>query len=375
MKISNDKLIKMIDDNLNKIFSNSQLVNSLNSVSFCDLVLKQISILKFVEEKENKGSKNKSDKWLDKLNKLNNSTLTLSNLNYHSNEAALDDVNYIKVYIQNVFKLDLDNLEKGDENDVEQVTATPYNAAAGATVGAGAASETSSSNPSFNPFASPYGSQGSMEQYIYFAANTRFTQEVMSNKFYVYKTKPKAVPIVKIIMGIILLILSLMIVAKIVLSAIVGNFPITVDSGEQREFAFANYNLASDILFILAALWLAYTYLKKQNNDNYKYYIDWKRSSFLMVLFVFFVIYYLINYVDLLAIENKWVVNDQEKNLILITIYLTFAGVGVFFGYIVFYIISVACLNPKYDGTRCQMRINQIVEEVKNEMSKSGARI
>lgn len=366
MKISNDKLIKTVNDNLTKIFSNSILVNSLNNVSFCDLVVKQISILKFAEEKETKSTKSKE--WLDKLNKLNNSTLTLSNVNYYSNQEALDEANYIKVYIQNVFKLDLDNLDKAPEQTAEQVNATPYNAS-------------NNANPNPNPNAqafggmgfNPYGPQGSMEQYIAFAANTRFTQEMMQNKFYIYKTKPKAIPIIKVIMGMMILLLTLMIVAKIVLSSIVGDFNIIGTDQKEWTFAFANYNLTSDILFILAGAWLSYTYFKKPINENEKFYIDWKRSSFLMILFIFFVIYYLISYVQLLGIQSNWVVsNDTTKTLIYATIYLTFAGVGLFFLYIIFYIIAVSCVNPKVDRERCAMRLQQIYEEIKNEMSKSG---
>ncbi len=363
MKITYKLLIDTSKDNLTKIFNNSFLANNLNKNAFAELILKQISILDFAEKKQGKGSSSKE--WLEKLNVINNTNVKLidvSNLNINE---MYDEINYINVYIKNVFKYDLsknESVETVQKVESKTVNDTPtkqsfqYGGSPFSTYG-------------FNP--ENITTEGIKEQIVRDMALKRMIEEVRSGRFYQYKTKPISIIIFKYIIGIIALLFALLIIVKLVIAAVIGavNLNINSNSGSRNLFGWI---LFTDIITILGSIWLTYSMFKNSKNENYKYYFIWPNAMLIIFVILFNLVSSLIEEVPYYQNQNWWINNNSKETIRLFFVYLyivfTLSGIGFFL-----FLISIMTifLNPKLDLERIQLKQEEIYREIKQSMSQN----
>jgi hypothetical protein len=176
-----------IAKNLATIFNALSLKSALNQGNLQSIIEKQLNILAYLERKH-KNKILKSDKLLVTYNQLTNKHFVIDhNIKYEDDEILIDDINYLNVYIRNIFKVDLAALAEGKDAKITVPT-----------VGEAAPKQTTANNPF--PFVMP-GVANNLppdQNPMYTAmANARIQQESMQGKVYLFKTKPKYIPLLK----------------------------------------------------------------------------------------------------------------------------------------------------------------------------------
>jgi hypothetical protein len=86
------------------------------------VIEKQLNILSYLE-KVNKAKTLVSTKLLEKYNTIAKKNYVIhKNISYDDNDALIDDINYLNVYIRNMYKIDVEALAQGKEAKVSTPT-------------------------------------------------------------------------------------------------------------------------------------------------------------------------------------------------------------------------------------------------------------
>jgi hypothetical protein len=178
-----------IASDLNTIFTATSLVAAFKSPNFQTLVEKQLNILAYLERKH-KTKTIKSVTLLNKYNALSSKNFNIdTNIAYTNDTSLIDDANYLNIYLKNIYKVDVQALANGTKADIPNLT---VNDAPGQSAGAAMGGM---------PFAMG-GMMGGMapqmqNQMMAAMAQAKIQQQAAAGEVYLYKSKPKFIPILK----------------------------------------------------------------------------------------------------------------------------------------------------------------------------------
>ncbi|MBO6023166.1 hypothetical protein J6P51_04365 [bacterium] len=260
----------LLVDELTHILNSQEIVNELQNQNVVIELLKSIKICEFLEDKlDILQSERKSLSFLKILAQY----YAISNVHvdsyYYIDETTLsDDVNYLKVFSKNIlhkdykdltprntntsesfkqsnnahratFDRNTNNTSFNDKNDnihknSEEIDSENYDYI-------NQNNNSSNNNQLFGNFfnnffgygynANSLGVGASPEdQMAAAAANQRLNKEILSGKLYIYKTKPKIIPILKFITGIFSIFIIVVIIAQIALNQSISSLLIPQDS-------------------------------------------------------------------------------------------------------------------------------------------------
>jgi hypothetical protein len=176
-----------ISGNLQTIFNASSLKDAFKTPIFQRVIEKQLNLLNFLEKKDDDKNK-QSTNLLNRYNELTNKKYQLDKKYDLKDISDLpDEINYLNVYIRNIYKTDLEALKQGKSAKVDTPTVVDQQPQPTSAI----------------PFMIP-GMMGGMNNvqseqnpmYIA-AANMKLNQEAAKNNVYLYKTKPKFIPLLK----------------------------------------------------------------------------------------------------------------------------------------------------------------------------------
>lgn len=365
MEIKNSKkLISEIDSNLKIIFNSSTLLNKLKDSTFENVVLKQISILKFIEQKS-KIKESDADLWLKKINDINGSKHDFEKLEYSNQDDIADDINYLSVYVQNMFKKPLSEFKKDDiklninskENQSEQ-SKTDIN---------------TNMPPIFakdfsNQFNSPENFEMWQNEMQVFVARNKLQQMVNSGEFYQYKTKPLIIRIVKYMISAVAIGLAIVSILIGIFLLMSNGVEITVGGQKQTPLSSNYFTLISQIIYALLFLWMAYIFLKPLKNENQIYsYNKFFGYMMLVIITYFFISQISISFVYQSAeITTTRLEQKIGYNGFVICNFIQVALFGVAL------IVDILGLvfSPKPDVERINAKLAQIMEEMKSGNNK-----
>ncbi|WPL37337.1 hypothetical protein [Malacoplasma iowae] len=372
MEIKNSKkLLSEIDSNLKIIFNSSALLNKLKDETFEDVVLKQISILKFIEKKA-KVKESDADLWIKKLNDINGSKREFIELNYSNQDDIVDDINYLSVYVQNMFKKPLSEFKKDDiklnisSNDNKTVDSKVND-----NMNANPMVPPMFQNGMGNQFNSPENYQLWQNEMQMMVARNRLQQMVNTAEFYQYKTKPLIIRIIKYIISGVAIGLAL-------ISILIGIFlllsnGIKISSAGKEDVLTINYfTLISQIIYALLFLWIGYIFLKPLKNDNQKY----SYNKFLGYMMLIIIIYFFFSQITVSFLyQNISIVesNSQQKIGFNGFIVCNFIQVGLFGIALIVNILGLV-FSPKPDIERINAKLAQIMDELKSGNNKDAAK-
>lgn len=372
MEIKNSKkLLSEIDSNLKIIFNSSALLNKLKDETFEDVVLKQISILKFIEKKA-KVKESDADLWIKKLNDINGSKREFIELNYSNQDDIVDDINYLSVYVQNMFKKPLSEFKKDDiklnisSNDNKTVDSKVND-----NMNANPMVPPMFQNGMGNQFNSPENYQLWQNEMQMMVARNRLQQMVNTGEFYQYKTKPLIIRIIKYIISGVAIGLAL-------ISILIGIFlllsnGIKISSAGKEDVLTINYfTLISQIIYALLFLWIGYIFLKPLKNDNQKY----SYNKFLGYMMLIIIIYFFFSQITVSFLyQNISIVesNSQQKIGFNGFIVCNFIQVGLFGIALIVNILGLV-FSPKPDIERINTKLAQIMDELKSGNNKDAAK-
>jgi hypothetical protein len=292
MAFDSKKEQKKVVTNLTTIFNAPSMKAALTQPNLQSIIEKQLNILAYLEN-YNKNKILKSDTLLKKYNELSTKSFVIDkNIGYTDNDVLVDDINYLAVYIRNIYKVDLEALAAGKEAKISTPTVTdatpPTPAATGfpfmmpGMMGAGMSPE---NNPMYTAM-----------------ANARIQADAAQGKVYLYKTKPKLMPILKGIIGIGLFICAL--------ASIFVGIGMAVSNGSSYIATATNVEWSNSLgmesimyfIFGAAVLFSAYSITSpllykntKRFNENRLYRFQWQSFIMTIILFMFIVIFGLVN--------------------------------------------------------------------------------
>lgn len=362
MKINSNQIIENAKKNLDKLFSNSFLLNKLIDVQFKELVVKQISILNYYEKKDKKNKKSEASLFLKKLNEINNTNFSFVDIEYSKLEDAMDDVNYLKTFINNVYKVDLDLSQQKEQEiiKVDTVNDIKNNTSSGNGVFMGG----------FNmPMDGMFNQEMFQEQLFRKMAYDKYYSEVMKGEFYEYKTKPLSIIIFKYIIASLILLFVLSIIVKVIFQILIGTIYYNNVNGNPQPMSLFNvFSTLPDVMMVLFMVFIFYRLIKPTKNDNIKYFIQWKS---LVLFFSFILISLTINIPEII----KWYSNrDSWENLPsnmgkIQNMHIYLAMSFVYYGEFVLLTILVAIasvFNPKKDSERINKKLESLYNDIKS---------
>lgn len=196
-----------------------------NNKSFIDLFEKELNILSYLDKTEAKkndlGSKFLANSLVKKYNSLTKRDFVLSKKNLLVNgnklEDLQDDINYLTIFCKNIFKINIDDifakvLSGKTSSGVSSTTNNQDNI-------------NTNSNYAFNSNPNPQFSNVVNNSYIYGLATSRAMSDFSLGKIYVYKTKPRIILILKIVMFVLLCLSCLASLTLSIVSIFVNRIP------------------------------------------------------------------------------------------------------------------------------------------------------
>lgn len=335
---------------------NSPIASGLKTKQLQEIFEKQINILGYLV-KTNKSKDKQLTDIIEKYNAISNRNFTIdTKTSYEDNDVLADDINYLAIYIRNIYKIDLDALVSGKKADIVQSSVSEVQQ-----------KDRGFANK-FGSFAMPgfgasEGLPNESNPYFISLANMRLNDEIRKGNVYAFKTKPKIIPILKYLIVVFSLLATLscilvgvgMILCKDTIS-LVGN-----DSGN------ATWMGSFYLIFTICLGMITYTILRpmtivtlnKKKNENYLYYFRWQNVVVSLGFFVVFVLISLSQPTSAFSIF-KHMPDDGNSWLWFIGVIMLIVGLAGLIGFT----IITALLNPKSDRERMENIIKQYIEEI-----------
>lgn len=287
-------LLDNISNNLNIILSNTdEFEKALSNENFSNIISKNINMISQLEEKSKKKTSTDLQKKFNLIlkNKINSIETTTYQNEYEFN----DEIQYLKIYLQNSFNINIDDF-KVNKNKINKIEEKKKD------VNEQQQQQNSfAQNSSFtqNAYVNP---EVFRETLISQMINKRISDDYVKGNYYFFVTKPKIIPILKLISGVFLIIVGLLFIAQIITTIMMTNANLYLTKKEGGDVPIVNSSIVAYLLLAFQAFILIYSgfsFMKKTPNDNFKY----KPNNLIYYLLCFIgiiSIYTPINYISIL---------------------------------------------------------------------------
>ncbi|MGL5246345.1 MAG: hypothetical protein ACRC8C_02125 [Mycoplasmoidaceae bacterium] len=241
---------------LDLLLSNNELSKNLDDKNFFNSFSTLLNNFRLIENKI-KPKISLLDKYTGILNNLNKK-IEFSKEKLDDEIDIRDNINYIRVFVKNLTHKDLESfpseeIQKDNNSNTEQKNQS---------------TENSTSSADYN--------YGSYEEYKKNILNQmvqkRLAEDMLSGKYYFFDSKPKAVPILRYIIGVMIILASLILLSMVIVGSIT-KLKILNTNGDVLDLTlFSNpFTMIFIIVFICLFIFSGYKYLIPVKNDNAKY--------------------------------------------------------------------------------------------------------
>lgn len=229
------------------------------------------------------------------------------------------------------------------------------------------------------------------DQLINTQASILLQRNIAKGKVFIYTSKPKIIPVIKIITFILFIALMVMTIASYVVLMLDGArklyyYPLSSSGTTSTDpvlISFTNVFPYIPIIVCLFIGFIAFSVIRNMKNDNAKFFMPWGWLSF----FVFFILVITMtsNESQILLFNrlgsfdsifrkglnidestNNWTATALEAirliNIWKVFQYITYGLLGC----VVICIVSAAIFNPKRDVERIQQLLQQYATEIRN---------
>ncbi len=312
----------------------------------------------------------------------------VSDINIDQDVEIRDTINYNPIFIKNITHLDFDQIANSLNPQPEKVEAaetTPEQAQAAMAAGAVAGSEAHhESNESYHNYsASAYSrlTNEATEQFIAQSAMAVLNYNVAKGDVYIYRTKPKAIPILKWItmaVYVIFLIASIVGTAFSILAngAIVGQVNA---NGQIKNITWGNGSSTTMVILELVLICMIvfmniWTIARSFKNENQRYKYSWGWNLFYVLILLMFGLLGvglggIINFAQikpqLIIWNSTGGVVSQSFNYLQDFMYINYLLYSLL-GLIIVLIVIAACLNPQRDGERMQALAQDYANKIRS---------
>ncbi|MDR3249467.1 MAG: hypothetical protein LBS95_00075 [Mycoplasmataceae bacterium] len=330
--MQNNNLIK-IKKNLDVVFNNSILkANIIKDKNLQKAVETCLNIYSFIV-------KNTKDNYFSNYVK-NYETIIKKKFNVKNiilgDDEITDQINWLNVYCKNQYSIDI-STNKKISNNTEINEKTPEQAKREEIIS--------------NVIGTNVEPTKIMElQKKIMDSNSKLNKDIASGKVFIYKSKPRIIPIIKFLFNYVLIGLCLSLLIYSFFGYILCTIHTNIDSDwviYSSALIFATYLICSIILNYK---------IKLANNDNIKYYLKWQTIMLILIFLIFFVMIGMIGVTS----SNSFVTILEEIKLphndfIKVSLWFNFIAIistCVFILWLVILIILAAIFNPKRDDKK-----------------------
>ncbi|MCQ2956453.1 MAG: hypothetical protein MJ233_00890 [Mycoplasmoidaceae bacterium] len=237
---------------------NATIRTELNVLAACEKLFPKARI----------GSQYSSKTLVKEFNKLTKASFELdSKYKYEDETDLIDSINYLFTFCNNMFKVNLDDIVAG-----KKVTATDPHIDLKAKPQFDDEPPRPNSNFAFAGGGIPLAATPYENPYLLGKAYAKLNDDIKQGKFYRYKSKPRIVPVMKIISVVLMILLSLTFIATSVFAFMANNLQVNVE-GEVLGLR----TIDSGIIYIILSGFCVYPVVmtlislvngKKKNNPN-----------------------------------------------------------------------------------------------------------
>ncbi|WP_391591964.1 hypothetical protein MCAV_01230 [[Mycoplasma] cavipharyngis] len=380
-----------------EILLTSQLiVNDLKNSELKQTLLKALNIFYYLSEKI--GRLSEARKIIEQYNSFSEEKFVLSkNISYQEDYQLIDDVNYLNVFIKNVYGEEITSLKKIepnkdlDANSLDNNSFVKSNQFDQNNINNKTKSEQiQESYSAFNGFG--FGTNKNLRQVFDETSKSLFLQqqiqkEISNGSLYIYKTKPREIIFLKYLLLVffsfvtilcIIFSIAIFLNTKTLLSIqqleniLDKNIVDSLRTRNQTDIPLFPINTISvTLLFLIFSVYMQiriYRELWNNDNDNTKYFLSTK----ILVLIIFLIIISLvldrtgvfINSIFRFANNAINYFSNTEPNSANVALYST-----IYYSFMLIIIFSLICIlllvaafffNPKFDRQKIDQRINEI---------------
>lgn len=334
--------------------------------SFIDLFEKELNILSYLEKTEAKkhdlGTMFLTASLIKKYNSLTNRNFVLSKKNFlvkgNKLEDLNDDINYLAVFCKNIFKVNVDSITGG----------VLHSKSKSGVVFSAPKQENVNQNHIYGKTINSNFSSVVNESYIYGLATSKAMNDLSLGKIYAYKTKPRIILILKIILLVLLGLSCLLSLVLVIVSMILKDIPYNDQFNNSNDLLWVGICFMIYALICANAFWSFYHQLNVKNL-NLKYSFPWT----IIIPYLFFTLSIVIFDLVKLIFFVPWYQTETIKNVA----QLEYIGYQiVHFGVIVLFVLSLATvvcfiIGVIFKPQKDEQIIKSTIDKYVDELSKS----
>lgn len=344
---------------LNIIFLDSKTTELLKmDKNFQEIIINDISIVKHYDliesNQENSNRFIKSYEMLTTKKFVENTSL-----NFNNSNDICDTIKYTNIYLLNTLRLSIEQLDNKTSNEADVKEEASQEIPSNQTQGTYQTDEDILRN-------SGYSMHDVADQLVMTQANMILSKNVSKGKVYIYNSKPKFIPIIKlIIVGLLFVMFVLSIAAFALIASKNGQIKIMTNEGEKSWGVNIPTFIFQFIIVAIILCFIAFSMFKNFKNDNAKYRFSWGMMSFYLVLFLMSTFMFSWN----ILIDPIQYLNDPSDEAVKYTFtYAANIEIAIFaiIGVVIILTVIGAVLNPRKDEKRILKLLEQYASEIRN---------
>ena len=426
-----------LHDELFVILNSSQIgYNELRKPQFQTLIEKQFNILYFIESKNSKKKKHPSSQLVERYNALLNKNFKIDEtIAFSDLHEMYDEVKYLEVYYKNIVKVDLAQYTKDNIENIRNASKQKFQPQQAQQAGAAPQQPNTEKittdqtkvvnanqaqpNQQMPPPMGAFGNQGSpwgggrggmgmggmgmggmpygqnpyanmdprQNPYIVGPASQRLQQEIKSGQIFAYKSKPKIIPLMKMLAAILIALLAITTLTTSIFMFLANNIAVwgqyrLTSGGTLLEGWVPMSTIWTGVMYVIVSLlllFMAFSFIKpmlklkgKKPNPNEQYYFS------MQTLIMFFIVFVMCLMMGMPVYTNTFIdvagtVPAPAYDTWDITNTMLVGKDGWFWGMITTSIIAGLTLipvivgsiyNPKKDNEKLNMIFEQYVDEL-----------
>ncbi len=340
------------------ISEQSQFAKYLSKPDFANILQSQLNTVFALQNKFKGASEVKVENLVKTFNKITKLNFKLNEKFKLDDDADyIDSMNYLVTYCSNIYKVNIDDLVEGKKVTVSEpnVNIKPeiddQGQANGGMFGAmGMGMGAEFMDPKQNPF-------------VVGQASAKLQKEIIAGQFYRFKTKPKAIPIIKWIATILVMLTCVGLILMSIFAFMTHGIQVQPSGGGDPQQLSTITDGIFFLLFAGIGVYNTVTFFQTNlsKNPNEKFYFAWQ-ILLIFIIGAIFAVLFCINGIFELGFSYIGGSDIQilGKNA---WHYIWFVNIGLT-GACIVPIIVGSILNPKVDTGAMDKRLNEIVDSL-----------
>jgi len=349
--------IKTIKNELEYVFTNATLSNSLSDDSNLQSAIEQtLNICAFLE-KSNKVKVHKS--FLKRYNELSKKDFLIKEVSFDEENDVIDELNWLHIYCKNTYKIDIFSQQLTNEKTKQIIENNDGTLTKEKVIAAGV-------SEGVNTDGLMLLSQ-KMQR-----ANDKLNKEIIEGKFYIFTSKPKHLPIFKFIYTFLLSFLAVSMLFTSICLFLTENVKYQDSNGSTQSVStwtdgLFQLLLALLLVWVVVRAFIQMYHKKYKNNENFKFQFKWQIDILILIILLIFFITNMTNFKTTIFKELWSMLHNQgwhnSEKLKVWMLFSAYASNLILFGLTIIFFIIPSIMSPKKDNKAIEKRYTEMLND------------